>query len=110
MQVKNSEGAVEYEDPRLAAFFQKNKSSEYIGGISGTNYPKSTSKLQDWCRPVATFDMPVYLITVSEVEFFKAEYYARYGSAADAATHYATAIEASFASANVGLSFLPALY
>lgn len=101
MQVKNSEGAVEYEDPRLAAFFQKNKSNEYIGGISGTNYPKSTSKLQDWCRPVATFDMPVYLITVSEVEFFKAEYYARYGSAADAATHYAAAIEASFASANV---------
>ena len=79
----------------------KNKSNEYIGGISGTNYPKSTSKLQDWCRPVATFDMPVYLITVSEVEFFKAEYYARYGSAADAATHYAAAIEASFASANV---------
>ena len=53
------------------------------------------------CRPVATFDMPVYLITVSEIEFFKAEYYARYGSAADAQAHYAAAIEASFASANV---------
>ena len=75
MQVKNSEGAIEYEDPRLSAFFEKNKAGEYVGGISGTNYPKSTSKLQDWCRPVATFDMPVYLITVSEIEFFKAEYY-----------------------------------
>lgn len=101
MQVKNSEGGTEYEDPRLAAFFEKNKAGEYIGGISGTNYPKSTSKLQDWCRPVASFDMPVYLITMAEIEFFKAEYYARYGSAGEAASHYAAAIEASFASAGV---------
>lgn len=101
MQVKGSDGGVEYEDPRLPVFFEKNKAGEYVGGISGTNYPGSTSKLQDWCRPVASFDMPVYLLTVFEVEFFKAEYYARYGSAAEAAAHYAAAIEASFASAGV---------
>lgn len=100
MQVKDGDGDVEYQDPRLAAFFEKNSGGEYIGSVSGTNYP-SSSKLTSWCRPVASYNMPVYLITVSEIEFFKAEYYARYGSANDAASHYAAAIEASFASAGV---------
>jgi hypothetical protein len=40
----------------------------------------------------------VYLITVSEVEFFLAEYYARYGG--DAEAHYKAAVDASFASAD----------
>lgn len=100
MQVKDDEGNVEYEDPRLSAFFEVNSDNVYIGGVSGTNYP-STSSLTKWCRPVASFDMPVYLLTVAEIEFFKAEYYARYGTASDAASHYAAAIEASFASAGV---------
>lgn len=100
MLVKDSEGNVTYQDPRLAAFFESNSSGEYIGGVSGTNYPGTTS-LTSWCRPVASFDMPVYLITLSEIEFFKAEYYARYGTAAEAAAHYTTAIEASFATAGV---------
>jgi hypothetical protein len=43
--------------------------------------------------------MPVYLITVSEIEFFLAEYHARYGTSANAQAHYQAAIEASFASA-----------
>lgn len=103
MQIMDSEGNIEYQDPRLAAFFEPNEDNEYVGGISGTNYPGSTSKLQStyWCRPVASYDMPVYLITVSEIEFFKAEYYARYGSASEAENHYVAAIEASFASAGV---------
>ena len=102
MRIEDSEGNVVYEDPRLPKFFDKNKAGQYMGGISGTNYPKSTTKLQDWCRPVASYDMPVYLITLAEIEFFKAEYYARYGSAVEAASHYAAAVEASFASAGVG--------
>ncbi len=101
MYQEDANGNVIYEDPRLPKFFNKNGASEYVGGISGTNYPGSTSKLQDWCRPVASYDMPVYLITLSEVEFFKAEYYARKGDAANAAAHYAAAVEASFASAGV---------
>jgi len=100
MIVKNAEGDVEYQDPRIEAFFAKNTNGEYIGGVSGTNYP-STSSLTSWCRPVASYDMPLCLITVSEIEFFKAEYYARYGSPDQAASHYAAAIEASFASAGV---------
>ncbi|WP_418696341.1 SusD/RagB family nutrient-binding outer membrane lipoprotein [Bacteroides sp.] len=89
-----------YQDPRLEKFFEKNSEGKYIGSVSGTAY-SGTATLNKWCRPVASYDMPVYLITLSEIEFFKAEYYARYGSAADAATHYAKAVEASFASAGV---------
>ncbi|MCD7940537.1 MAG: SusD/RagB family nutrient-binding outer membrane lipoprotein [Bacteroides intestinalis] len=100
MFIKDSEGNLEYQDPRLEAFFEKNSDGTYIGSVSGTNYP-GASKLTKWCRPVANFDMPVYLIAVSEIEFFKAEYFARYGSESDAAFHYAAAIETSFAAAAV---------
>ena len=90
MQQKNAEGDVVFEDGRLAAFFEPNSSGVYTGGISGC-----------WCRPVASYDMPVYLITRSEVEFFIAEYYAKAGNAAQAKAHYEAAIEASFATAGV---------
>jgi len=50
---------------------------------------------------VASFDMPVYLITVSEIEFFIAEYYARQNDATQAQTHYDAAITASCNSAGV---------
>ena len=100
MLQKDSEGAVVYEDGRLPAFFEKNGSGNYTGGISGTNFSTSASyKSTYWCRPVASFDMPVYFITVSEIEFFIAEYYARTGNASQAEAHYNAAIEASFATA-----------
>jgi len=102
MLVKDEDGAVVYEDPRLAAFFDKNGSGNYTGGISGSNFSASTAyKSTYWCRPVATFDMPVYLITEAETEFFIAEYYARNGNAAEAEAHYDAAIAASFATAGV---------
>ena len=97
MQVKDDEGAVIYEDPRLPKFFEKNGSGKYTGGISGTNFSTSSSyKSTYWCRPVASFDMPVYMITVAETEFFIAEYYARQNNAAQAEAHYNAAVEASF--------------
>lgn len=91
----------EYTDPRLAAFFEPNDDGEYLGSVSGTNYSNSDLTSGSFNRPVASYDMPVYYITVAEVEFFLAEYYARYGSSSDAAAHYASAVEASFASAGV---------
>jgi len=61
---KDSEGAVVYQDPRLAAFFETNGSGNYTGSISGTNFSTSDAyKSTYWCRPVASFDMPVYMIT-----------------------------------------------
>lgn len=91
---------LESADVRATAFFETNGSGEYRGGISGTNFSTSTQYKSDYfCRPVFTFDMPVNLITVSEIEFFKAEYHARYGTAADAEAHYKAAIDASFVAA-----------
>ncbi len=87
-----------YTDPRLAAFYETNESGEYAGGVSGTNFgATATYKSSYWCRPKASYDMPVYLITVPEIEFFLAEYYAKKGTHDVAAEHYAAAIEASFA-------------
>ena len=95
-------GNVVYEDPRLPAFFAKNGSGAYTGGISGSNFSTSSQYKSDyWCRPVAKFDMPVYLITVSETEFFIAEYYARQNDATQAQAHYEAAIKASCETAGV---------
>ena len=103
MLQKDNDGNVIYEDPRLPAFFNKNGSGAYTGGISGSNFSTSDQfKSAYWCRPVASYDMPVYMITVSEVEFFIAEYYARQNNAAEAQAHYNAAIEASCATAGVG--------
>ena len=102
MQQKDAEGNIVYSDPRLPAFFEKNASGNYTGGVSGTNFSTSASyKTTYWCRPVASYDMPVYMITVSEIEFFISEYYARTGNSAAAAEHYVKAVAASFASAGV---------
>lgn len=89
-------------DARLSAFFDANSSGAYTGAISGTNFSVSASShgASYWCRPAVRYDSPVYLITVSEIEFFLAEYYAKKG-AADAEDHYQAAIDASFASAGV---------
>ena len=91
------------DDARLEAFFNPNTDkSEYTGGISGSNFSTTSSyKSGYWCRPNMAYDSPVYLITRSEVEFFLAEYEARYGSASAAEAHYEAAIAASFASAGV---------
>lgn len=90
------------DDNRLTAFFDRNSNGGYEGAISGTNF--STTKLYKsgyWCRPKATATMPVYLLTVAEVDFFLAEYYARYGTSAEAETYYKAAVEASFKTAGV---------
>lgn len=103
MQVRDELGNITYTDPRLAVYFNPNVTSgAYEGSISGAQYTGTqVYNANYWCRPNIVYNSPVYLITVSEVEFFLAEYYARYGSAADAASHYAAAVEASFATAGV---------
>ncbi len=100
--IVNTMSQTGYVDGRLAAFFEPNDKGEYTGGISGSNFSTSSAyKSTYWCRPVASYDMPVYFITRSEVEFFIAEYYAKAGNAAQAKAHYEAAIEASFATAGV---------
>lgn len=97
MLQKSAEGDVVFTDGRLDKYWETNNSGEYTGGISGTNFSTSDSYKSDyWCRPVASGTMPVVILSVAETEFFLAEYYARYGSAADAQEHYEAAVNASF--------------
>lgn len=102
MQVKDSEGVILYTDPRLAAFFNANNEGKYDGGVSGTNLSTATAPYNTtahWCRPVASYDMPVSLLSVAEVKFLLAEVAAKFGG--DAAGYYAEAINASFDAAGV---------
>lgn len=89
-----------YGDARLAKFFDANSNGAYTGAISGTNFSVSASDhgAGYWCRPAMKYDSPVYLLSVAEVEFFLAEYYAD-KDAAKAESHYKAAVDASFASA-----------
>lgn len=93
----------DYTDPRLGVWFEKNNSGNFVGGISGTNFASTASapynSAAGLSRPKVVFDTPVSMISVAEVEFFKAEYYAANGG--DAKGHYEKAIEASFASAGL---------
>lgn len=89
------------DDPRLEAWFSPNANDgAYKGMISGTNM-QATKQYKDgyWCRPVMTYDAPVYFISVFETEFFLAEYEATYGNAGAAEAHYNAAVQASVASA-----------
>ncbi len=91
-----------YDDARLSAYFNTNESGVYTGGVSGTNFSTTASyKAGYWCRPNVAYDDAVSLISVAEIEFFMAEYEARYGDPSKAATHYTNAVEASFAAAGV---------
>lgn len=93
-----------YVDPRLAAWLQPNKDGKFQGSISGTNLSTAEekyNKAEVWCELVMSYDQPVVLISKTEIEFFLAEYFARANDAANAAEHYAAAIEASFAAAGV---------
>lgn len=98
----NTMQQADYTDPRLAVYFNVNDEGVYAGSISGSNLTGSSYTDKSFSRPVASYDMPVYLITVSEVNFFKAEYYARTNNATKAAEAYADAVAASFATAGVG--------
>jgi len=93
-----------YNDPRLAAWFETNGSGKYQGSISGTNLSTVESAYASaayWCETKVEYNTPVILISLAEVEFFLAEYYARKSDATNAAAHYAAAVDASFETAGV---------
>lgn len=91
-----------YTDPRFAAWFKTNDQGVYTGGISGSNFATSKKyQASYWCRPKASWDMPVNLISIFEIKFFIAEYYAMKGDQVNAQQYYNDAIRASFAQAGV---------
>lgn len=90
------------QDPRLQKFFVANNGGQYRGGVSGTNFSTSSVYVSDFFnRPAMAYNSPVYLITTAEIEFFLAEYYAKYGTPANAKVHYEEAIKASFITAGL---------
>jgi len=90
-------------DNRLGAFFTKNDKDDYMGGVSGTQFSTFSGIYgsSSFSRPVMTYDAPLSLLSLAEIEFYKAEYYARKGDAANAKAYYESAIRQSFRSAGV---------
>lgn len=99
----------DYTDPRVGAFFTKGSNGGYNGYISSNTQilqgtvdaNGATCDASYFSRPVASYDMPVVILSVSDVEFYLAEYYARKSDAANAAAHYEAAVAANFAKAGV---------
>ena len=74
-----------------------------VGNVSGTNLSAELAgtNTADLAQPNYRYDMPAYLMTVAEVDFFLAEYYAKAGDNAKAKSMYEAAVAASFATAGV---------
>ena len=88
-------------DGRLNSFFSPNEGGQYWGSISGYNMSTSKNyKSAAFCRPNMKYDSPVYLITLSEIDFFLSEYYRKVANdPAKAKQYYEAGIRDSFASA-----------
>lgn len=98
-----------YSDPRVGAFFKTGSNGKYNGYISSNTQiiqgtvdaNGATCDANYFSRPVASFDMPVVILSLSDVEFYQAEYYARKNDPINAADHYAAAVAANFEKAGV---------
>ena len=93
-----------YGDARLPVYFTRSSYDGQVhGSVSGTNMngaaaPYSTTAY--WSRPNMAYDTPVSFISLAEIEFFLAEYYAE-SNISEGAAHYEAAVKASYASAGV---------
>jgi len=91
-----------YGDPRLDARYDAPKSGgAQRGGVPGVFYTSASDPLTAFSTPKFVALAPAYLITLAEIEFFKAEAAFRNGQLAVAKQAYEAAIEASFAQAKV---------
>ncbi len=98
-----------YTDPRVAAFWTTGSNGNYNGYISSNTQilqgtvdaSGTTCDAAYFSRPVASYDMPVVILSLSDVEFYLAEYYAKKNDATNAAAHYAAAVQASFDASGV---------
>ena len=94
-----------YNDARLPVYFTRSQYDGAVhGSVSGTNMNGAASPFSTtayWSRPNMAYDSPVSFISLAEIEFFLAEYYAENGDMSAGASHYQAALNASFASAGV---------
>ena len=88
------------QDTRMNRYWLTQNDGNYVGWVSGcypnANFASSYNGNGKCSNANLKYSDPIYLITIAEIEFFKAEYEARYGSAAAAQEHYENAIKASF--------------
>lgn len=88
------------QDTRRDRYWLVQNDGKYVGWLSGCYPGNEFAQSYNGNGKVSNanlhYDDPVYLITLAEIEFFKAEYEARYGSASAAQEHYENAIKASF--------------
>ena len=91
-----------YGDPRLDARFDTpTAGGDHRGGIPGAYYDSNSDPIKTFSTPKFVATAPAYLITVAEVNFFKAEAALRNNDMSAAKAAYEAAIEASFAQAGV---------
>jgi hypothetical protein len=91
-----------YNDPRLDARYDKPAAGGiHRGGVPGIFYDSNTDPLETFSTPKFVATAPTYLITLAEIEFFKAEAAFRNGQMGPAMAAYEAAIEASFTQAGV---------
>ena len=97
LNVALSRAMLDYGDLRIFGFFLTNGDDDFWGSISGYNMSVSDKYKDDaFCQPALTFDTPVYLITLSEIDFFLSEYYRKVkNDSAKAKEYYEAAIKAS---------------
>lgn len=89
------------QDLRMNRYWLPQNDGKYVGWLSGcypgNEFASSYNGNGKCSNANLKYNDPIYFITLAEIEFFKAEYEARYGSAAAAQEHYEEAIRASFA-------------
>jgi hypothetical protein len=90
----------ERDDPRDAKYFKANPNQDEL--IFAPNGSPEQVQGQYGISALATASAPIYLMSYHELEFLKAEAYARKNSLDDAKTHLKNAVTISFT--NVGLT------
>ncbi len=92
-----------YSDPRKEKLFDE-VNGEYLGVITGSYDVEDSHFIGDkeTSRPTWSYDMPVHLMTVAEVELLKAEAYLKAGNAVNAKAAYDAGVTASFARIGAG--------
>ena len=94
-----------YGDNRIGSYFTRSQyDGDFHGSVSGDNLSTAAQpwgSMAYWSRPNMAYNTPVSFISLAEIEFFLAEYYAENGDMSNGAAHYQAAIEASYASAGV---------
>lgn len=84
------------DDPRISDFFDLNNGGGYSGMRFGGNGTTDKGSGEASSRIKLGATDPVYLMSAAEVEFLKAECYARLGNATSAKDHYDEAVSLSF--------------